>query len=157
MKSAKEIIGHIANYPSYKELKSRGECADFTRLLGKNFSRLVSFCYVKNGILFFAMLHPAGLQEFKRDSSINMIRSLLKTYNDFNKNTILSDVKDIKFFVTYSLKFRKTRPQPSKILFIEPSRGNFKNLAKNEKIYEKFERIRRAIKSNLRESGEKLC
>ena len=86
-----------------------------------------------------------------------MIRSLLKTYNDFNKNTILSDVKDIKFFVTYSLKFRKTRPQPSKILFIEPSRGNFKNLAKNEKIYEKFERIRRAIRSNLLESGEKLC
>lgn len=154
MKDAKSIINHIVNNPSYKELKNHSECGNFMKLLGKNFNSLIKFCYVKNNILFFALLHPAGLQELKKDSSIKMIRSLLKTYNNFNKNSILSNILDIKFFIVKDLKFKNTKPLKSQILHIEPSCGNFINLAKNKEIYEKFEKIRQIIKVNIKKKED---
>lgn len=157
MKSAKDIINHLINYPSYKELKNHSECSKFLEILGRNLSQLVKFCYVKNNILFFVMHHPLGLQEMRSDSSINIIRSLLKTYCDFNKNSILCSVGDIKFFVAKNLTFTKTQAPKSEILFIEPSKGGFKNLAKNKQIYEKFEKIREIIRANLCKNGENFA
>lgn len=157
MKSSKEIISHIINLPSYKELKNHSECDQLIQMLGQNFSRLIKFAYVKNNTLFFILLHPAGMQELKRDSSINRIRSILKTYLNFNKNSILANVVEFKFFITNQPISRQIEPLQSKILFVEPSFGEFKNLAKNEKIYEKFEKIRKIIKSNLAKNGESFA
>lgn len=149
MKDAKFIIDHILNNPSYKELKSRSECLEFTKLLSLNHQRLIAFCYVKNNILFFALLHPLGLQELKRDNNISMIKGLLKIYCSVNKDSKLAQISDIKFFVTKNLRFKEPLKIQEKPIYIEKSKGNFINLAKNPQIHSKFEDIRVAIRSNL--------
>ena len=152
MKDAKTIIRHIIDNPSYKELKNRSECGEFLKLLSLNHRRLIAFCYEKNGVLFFALFHPLGLQELKSDSSIKMLKGLLKIYSSVNFDSRLARVTDVKFFVTKHLKFKKpTDPYETKRFFAyaESAKGEFVNLAKDEQIYAKFENIRRAIKQNL--------
>ncbi|QKG28868.1 hypothetical protein [Campylobacter sp. RM16187] len=149
MKDAKFIIDHILNNPSYKELKSRSECLEFTKLLSLNHQRLIAFCYVKNNILFFALLHPLGLQELKRDNNISMIKGLLKIYCSVNKDSKLAQISDIKFFVTKNLRFKQESKILLKIVNFEKSKGEFINLAKNPQIHAKFEAIREKIKANL--------
>ena len=152
MKDAKTIIRHIIDNPSYKELKNRSECGEFLKLLSLNHRRLIAFCYEKNGVLFFALFHPLGLQELKSDSSIKMLKGLLKIYSSVNFDGRLARVTDVKFFVTKHLKFKKpTDPYETKRFFTyaEPAKGEFVNLAKDEQIYAKFENIRRVIKQNL--------
>lgn len=149
MKDAKFIINHIVNDPFFHELKSRNECGEFLKLLGLNYRRLITFCYVKNNILFFALNHPLGLQELKRDSSINMIKGLLKIYSNFNKASKFAQISDIKFFVTKNLRFKIEVKKTPKILYIERSKGEFVNLAKDEQIHAKFETIREKIRANL--------
>lgn len=152
MKDAKTIIRHIIDNPSYKELKNRSECGEFLKLLSLNHRRLIAFCYEKNGVLFFALFHPLGLQELKSDSSIKMLKGLLKIYSSVNFDSRLARVTDVKFFVTKHLKFKKpTDPYEKKRFFTyaEPAKGEFVNLAKDEQIYAKFENIRRVIKQNL--------
>ena len=142
MKDAKTIIRHIIDNPSYKELKNRSECGEFLKLLSLNHRRLIAFCYEKNGVLFFALFHPLGLQELKRDSSIKMLKGLLKIYSSVNFDGRLARVTDVKFFVTKRLKFKKpTDPYETKRIFTyaEPAKGEFVNLAKDEQIYAKFE------------------
>ena len=107
MKDAKTIIRHIIDNPSYKELKNRSECGEFLKLLSLNHRRLIAFCYEKNGVLFFALFHPLGLQELKSDSSIKMLKGLLKIYSSVNFDGRLARVTDVKFFVTKHLKFKK--------------------------------------------------
>ena len=152
MKDAKTIIRHIVDNPFYKELKNRSECGEFLQLLSLNHRRLIAFCYEKNGILFFALFHPLGLQELKSDSSIKMLKGLLKIYSSVNFDSRLARVTDVKFFVTKHLKFKKaTDPYEKKQIFTyaEPAKGEFVNLAKSERIFEGFEKIRIAIKQNL--------
>ncbi|MDO5046346.1 hypothetical protein [Campylobacter sp.] len=149
MKDAKFIINHIVNSPFFYKLKNQSECAKFIRLLSLNHQRLIAFCYVKNNILFFALTHPLGLQEFKRDSNINMLKGLLKIYASANEGSILAQISDIKFFVTKNLRFKTTPKIQEKSIYIEKSKGNFINLAKNPQIHSKFEDIRVAIRSNL--------
>ena len=152
MKDAKTIIRHIVDNPFYKELKNRSECGEFLRLLSLNHRRLIAFCYEKNGVLFFALFHPLGLQELKSDSSIKMLKGLLKIYSSVNFDSRLARVTDVKFFVTKHLKFKKAiNPYEKKQIFTyaEPSKGEFANLAKSERIFEGFEKIRLAIKQNL--------
>ncbi|MGB2552939.1 hypothetical protein ACPF04_07135 [Campylobacter sp. MOP51] len=149
MKDAKFIINHIANNPFFYKLKNQSECAKFVKLLSLNHQRIIAFCYVKNSILFFALKHPLGLQEFKRDSNINMLKGLLKIYASANEGSILGQISDIKFFVTKNLRFSATPKIPKKQIYIEKSKGKFINLAKNPQIHAKFENIREAIRSNL--------
>lgn len=149
MKDAEFIINHIVNNPFFYKLKTQSECAKFVKLLSLNHQRLIAFCYIKNSVLFFALTHPLGLQEFKRDSNINMLKGLLKIYTKANEDSILAQISDIKFFVTKNLRFRAASEIQKKRIYVERSRGEFINLAKNPQIHAKFESIRDAIRANL--------
>ncbi|AII15124.1 hypothetical protein CIG1485E_1291 [Campylobacter iguaniorum] len=144
MKSS-EIINHILENPLYKNLKSSKECKDFLNLLGKNRVNLIKFAYIKEATLFIAVSHPLALQELKNDNIISQIKTLLKSYINFNPKTSLKPCNDVKFFVTKIVKFKKASPTPSKIM-IEKSNGEFVNLAQNSEIYTLFENLRIAIK-----------
>ena len=64
----------------------------------------------------------------------------------------LARVTDFNFFVKNNLKFKNaTDPYEKKRIFTyaEPAKGEFANLAKNERVFEGFEKIRLAIKQNL--------
>ena len=97
MKDAKFMIDAIHENPLYKEkLSMADECQELLRLMGKAKRFYIAFCYVREGILTFVLTHPSGLLELRRDSSINDIKGLLKTFCKFNKNSIFASVIEPK-------------------------------------------------------------
>ena len=148
MKSTKDIIKEIQNSPLYDKIR---DLQNFTRCLSNAHQQVIAFIYVKDSILFIACKHNLGLQELKRDSNINLIKELLKTYAKFRPLSNLKEVKDIKFFdaTEYMKKRRKKEQLLKKALEIKPyyelSKGKFKNNIKNPEIYAKFEEIRELI------------
>ena len=172
MKDAKFMIDAIHENPLYKEkLSMADECQELLRLMGKAKRFYIAFCYVREGILTFVLTHPSGLLELRRDSSINDIKGLLKTFCKFNKNSIFASViepkplseinyiknkkeENIRFIVSKYLKF--FTPQiPQRSNFITPaSKGEFKNLATNEQIYKKFEELREIL---LKKNEQPRC
>lgn len=97
MKDAKFMIDAIHENPLYKEkLSMADECQELLRLMGKTKRFYIAFCYVREGILTFVLTHPSGLLELRRDSSINDIKGLLKTFCKFNKNSIFASVIEPK-------------------------------------------------------------
>lgn len=150
MKSAKSIIKEIQTSPLYDSINDKRK---FLSLLSKTHQKLIAFIYTKNQILYFACKHNAGLQELKRDSNINLIKELLKTYVKFHPKSNLKEVKDIRFFV--ASKFMKKKKKIKEIFklnlppkFIDPSNGKFKNHIKDEKTHVMLEEIRKLILAN---------
>ena len=163
MKDAKFMIDAIHENPLYKEkLSMADECRELLRLMGKAKRFYIAFCYVREGILTFVLTHPSGLLELRRDSSINDIKELLKTFCKVKKDSIFASVikskplseinyiknkkeENIRFIVSKYLKFFTPQP-PQRSNFITPaSKGEFKNLATNEQIYKKFEELREIL------------
>lgn len=147
MQNAKELIDHIYKNPLYKKLKPANECREFVALLSRAHQNLIAFCFLRGEELVFALKHPLGLSELKRDSSIFMIKGLLKTFlkakSALGEESALKDVSEIKFFVTDLLKFKpvilETRITPLR------SKAKFANLAKDSDIFAKFEELRAVI------------
>ncbi|WP_188116445.1 hypothetical protein [Campylobacter concisus] len=119
----------------------------------------------------FVLTHPSGLLELRRDSSINDIKELLKTFCKVKKDSIFASVikskplseinyiknkkeENIRFIVSKYLKFF-TPQTPQRSNFIMPaSKGEFKNLAENEQIYKKFEELREIL---LKKNEQARC
>ncbi|MBE2985142.1 hypothetical protein CCAL9344_02735 [Campylobacter sp. RM9344] len=146
MKDAKNLIEHIYKNPLYKNLHKANDCRELVLLMSKTHQSLIAFCYLKHTTLYFALKHPLALQELRRDSSINMIKGLLKAHSSIKKESNLGSVEDIKFFVTKSLIFLQPTQNELKIL-CPKSKGKFANLAKDEKIHAKFEEIRAILQA----------
>lgn len=147
-----EAINHLLDLPEFTKLKSFNETTNVLKsLLGKSKSALVKFAYERenNGefTLFIVVAHPMALQELKHDSNIFLIKSLLKKYALFNPNSRVKSPNFIKFLVaktfdTKTINFMEFTPQK----FIEKSKGEFENRAKDERIHALFERLRETIK-----------
>lgn len=150
MKSAKNIIEEIQTSPLFNDVNDKRK---FLNLLSKTHQKLIAFIYLKDQILYFACKHNVGLQELKKDSNINLIKELLKTYIKFHPDSNLNGIKDIKFFV--ASKFMKKKEKIKEIFkinlppkFIDPSNGEFKNNIKDKKNHALFEEIRKLILAN---------
>ena len=150
MKSAKNIIEEIQTSPLFNDVNDKRK---FLSLLSKTHQKLIAFIYLKDQILYFACKHNVGLQELKKDSNINLIKELLKTYIKFHQDSNLNGIKDIKFFV--ASKFMKKKEKIKEIFkinlppkFIDPSNGEFKNNIKDKKNHALFEEIRKLILAN---------
>ncbi|MBR8462446.1 hypothetical protein KDE13_04260 [Campylobacter sp. faydin G-140] len=145
MKDAKTIIEHIYDYPLLsKNLRRANECHELVSLFPKAHQNLIAFCYVRENTLFFALKHPLGLSELKRDSSIFMIKGLLKTIISSRKDSIFTHIKEIKFFVTKLLKFKEQ--EHYRTIYRPKSKGEFINLCKDSEFYTKFEELREILK-----------
>lgn len=151
MKDAKSIITkHFYNNPKYKTLSAANECGMLMQLMPNNVKPLIYFCYVKAKTLFIVVRHPVGLSELKRDSSINMIKGLLRAIIAGKElqglSSVFSDVVDIKIYIAkIANKERNLKPLPT-IKTALNSRAEFKNLAKNSAVFAAFERLREVIK-----------
>lgn len=150
MKSAKNIIEEIQTSPLFNDVNDKRK---FLSLLSKTHQKLIAFIYLKDQILYFACKHNVGLQELKKDSNINLIKELLKTYIKFHPDSNLNEIKDIRFFV--ASKFMKKKEKIKEIFkinlppkFIDPSNGEFKNNIKDKKNHALFEEIRKLILAN---------
>ena len=163
MKNAKFLINTIHENPLYKEkLSMANECQQLLELMGKAKRFYIAFCYVREGVLTFVLTHPTGLLELRRDSSINDIKRLLKTFCKFNKNSVFNSIltpkpineinyaknkkeENIRFVVSKFLKFFTPQPTQRSNFIMPASKGEFKNLATNEQIYKKFEELREIL------------
>ena len=172
MKNAKFMIDAIHENPLYKEkLSMADECQELLRLMGKSKRFYIAFCYVRAGVLTFVLTHPSGLLELRRDSSINEIKGLLKTFCKVKKDSIFASViepkplneinyiknkkeDNIRFIVSKYLKFFAPQPPQMSNLITPASKGEFRNLATNEQIYKKFEELREIL---LKKNEQARC
>lgn len=144
MKDSKTIISHLKKHPSLKTLEKE-ECYELLiRLLPNSLSNFIKFIYTKHDTLFFVLTHPSAKMEFNYKR--NLIKGLLKKLETFHPKCKCINLKEIKAFVTNKKIEKNYEAKSSEIFYKERSSGNFKNEAKDEKLYELFEKIKEEIK-----------
>ena len=153
-KSIKQIITHVQNSPLYAKFRVR---SDFIKVLPKPWQKLIAFIYTKENVLMIAVKHPLGLQELKRDSSIKLIKDILKIFARTHKFSEFSENMEVKFFIPTRTMSKKRKQElarfahsNSDIIAPEKSQGKFANNIKDEKIHKIFEEIREIIIANRR-------
>lgn len=156
MKSS-QIISHIINLPKNKKLKSINETNSVLKsLMGNKYNALIKYAYQKQiegkTYLIIIAAHPAAKLEFKHDSRKSSLKLITKYYIQHNPNTSLKVPDEIQIFVQKMSGLSKKpmyeiyKPDHYK----EKSKGEFENLAKDEKIHEGFEDIRKLILKNVK-------
>ena len=138
MKKINEILSHLKNNPEFKKINTSTLIKNFIEVLPPKLKKGVKFAYVKNQILYFVLTHPVYKMEFEYNKGD--IKSLLK------KATI-ENVNDIAFFVTNKIE-KKEEPIQESPLYDERSYGIFENKSTDEKLFRKFEEIRKIIKES---------
>ncbi|WP_458701115.1 hypothetical protein ACKGJI_03195 [Sulfurospirillum sp. 1307] len=146
MKDSKTIISHLKKHPSLKTLQ-KSECYEaLLELLPNSLSNFIKFIYTKHDTLFFVLTHPSAKMEFNYKR--NLIKTLLNTLETFQPKCKCINLKEIKAFVTNKQVEEKIDKNSSFIYYKERSSGKFENIAKNEKLYDLFEKIRKEIKKS---------
>ncbi|WP_419765062.1 MAG: DUF721 domain-containing protein [Arcobacter sp.] len=138
MKNANEILTHLKYYPEFKKINTNITIERLINALPLKLKKGIKFGYIKNQTLFFVLTHPVYKMEFEYNKSL--IKSLLKKAN-------IANVNDIKFFVTNVIE-KKEEVHEQKDFYIERAHGIFENFCKDEKLRNKFEEIRKVIKSS---------
>ncbi|MCR4941384.1 MAG: hypothetical protein K5978_01145 [Campylobacter sp.] len=154
MKSAKTLIKHIYNDPSYKKLRSMRECSLLLKSLRPELRHYVAFCSVKNECLCFTLTHPAGKTELNNDSSISEIKCLLKILNLKAKKdmqiSIFENIQKIDFKLLRKDQIYKiAEEKTAKIIKRTRAKGDFINSCKDKKLRIKFEELRVLLKANF--------
>ena len=110
----------------------------FIDVLPLKLKKGVKFAYIKNQTLYFVLTHPVYKMEFEYNKAL--IKSLLKNFK-------IANVEEIAFFITNVIE-KKEENKIEQNVYKERSYGIFENLAKDEKIFKKFENIREIIKNS---------
>jgi hypothetical protein len=147
MKDSNTIISHLKRHPSLKTLEQE-ECFDIlVKLLPNSLSNFIKFIYIKNSTLFFVLKHPSAKMEFNYKR--NLIKDILKRIEKFHPNCKCINLTDIRAFISNKKETKIEAKNNATIFYEERSNGKFKNIAKDERLNEIFEKIRKEIlKSN---------
>jgi len=145
MKNIKDILKHTPL--PYDKIKMQRCLKLVTSGLPAHLKNGISFMYLKEETLHFVTKHPAiNFELYQKLADIKMILRAIQ-----KKNRCLSvKITNIKAYTNF--KKEKTPPKIDSntkfydINYSKPT-GNFKNRAKNKKIFEKFEEIREIIKT----------
>lgn len=138
MKKISEILNHLKNNPEFRKINTSSSINSFIEILPLKLKRGVKFAYIKGQTLYFVLTHPVYKMEFEYNKGD--IKSLLK-------KSKIANVEDIVFFVTNKIEKKEEDKEPI-LLYQERSYGIFENKAKDEKIFKKFEEIRKLIKGS---------
>lgn len=138
MKKISEILSHLKNNPEFRRINTSSSINSFIEVLPLKLKKGVKFAYVKNQTLYFVLTHPVYKMEFEYNKGD--IKSLLK-------KSKMANIEDISFFVTNKIE-KKDEENRNFELYKERSYGIFENKAKDEKIYKRFEEIRKIIKGS---------
>ena len=138
MKKINEILSHLKNNPEFRKINTSFLIMKFINVLPLKFRKGIKFGYIKNQTLYFVLTHPVYKMEFEYNKAD--IKSLLKNFK-------IANVEDIGFFITNVIE-KKEEPKEPTPLYKERSYGIFENRAKDEYIFEKFEKIREIIKNS---------
>lgn len=138
MKKINEILSHLKNNPEFRKINTSFLIMKFIDVLPLKLKKGVKFAYIKNQTLYFVLTHPVYKMEFEYNKAL--IKSLLKNFK-------IANVEEIAFFVTNVIE-KKEENKIEQNVYKERSYGIFENLAKDEKIFKKFENIREIIKNS---------
>ncbi|CAD7287316.1 hypothetical protein LMG7974_00235 [Campylobacter majalis] len=152
MKDIKSIIkSHIYENPLYKKVYHAKQCRDILNLLERRKRELIVFAYVRDNTMFLAVTHPLAKQELSHDSSIKMIKNLLKMHILANENSIFKNITQIVVFVLKNIKFQAPKDPfvTNYPKFKQKSKGEFVNRAKTDTIYNAYEELREILRRNI--------
>ena len=138
MKKINDILTHIETLPEFKKFNTIKSIAKFIDILPAKLKNGIKFAYVKNRTLFFVLTHQVYKMEFKYNKE--EIKNLLEKYQ-------FDDISDIDFFVTNNINVEKNK-KIEDTKYEERSLGIFENKVKDEKLFSKFENIRKIIKES---------
>jgi len=142
MKNIKEILKHTPL--PYDKIKIQRCLKLVTSGLPVHLKNSISYMYLKGETLHFVTKHPAiNFELYQKLADIKMmLRAIQK------KNRCLSvKITNIKAYSNFAKKQKPQKIQNDLKFYIQKPNGNFKNRAKNKKIFEKFEEIREIIKT----------
>lgn len=143
MKTAFDILSHIVSLNQFHKIAMQLNVARFIHHLPLSLKRGVAFSYVRENVLFFALKHPSFKQEF--NYKLPLIKSALNTFQK-QENRLL-EITEIRTFISDKIPQKKeveTHIQTK----AELAKGEFINLAKDEDIFNRFEKIRKEILCN---------
>ena len=104
----------------------------------------ILYMYLKNETLYFATKHQAiNFELYQKLSDIKLMLNLIQ--KKMNRCKTIK-VSNIKAFTSYTKK-QKININHNIKFYLKNPKGDFKNLAKNEKIHQAFEEIRNIIKN----------
>jgi hypothetical protein len=144
MKNIKEILKHLPL--PYDKIKTQKCLKLLIKGLPIHYQNNILYMYLKGETLYFVTKHQAI--NFELYQKLNDIKTMLRfIQNKTNKCKSIS-ISNIKAYTTYI----KKQSTPTKIdstikFYIKEKNGDFENKAKNKKIYEAFEEIRKIIKN----------
>ena len=144
MKNIKEILNHLPI--PYDKIKIQKCLQLLIKGLPLHHKNNIIYMYLKGETLYFVTKHQAiNFELYQKLSDIKLMLRLIQ--NKTNKCMSIK-ISNIKAYTTYT----KNKPIINKLnsdikFYIKTKNGDFKNLAKNKKIYEAFEEIREIIKN----------
>ncbi|MFK5976187.1 MAG: hypothetical protein QM493_06740 [Sulfurovum sp.] len=148
MKKAYEIISHLSSQPQFRLLKCQECYQKYIRLLGNKWSKAVAFIYIKDDTLFVAVKHPAFKMELSYDYNKNLLRSLLRQLNQYDKSCDMMKASSVVVFHSKYFPIEKTKEAYKSVPhYSERANGDFTNYGEDS-LKEKFENIQRVIKCN---------
>jgi hypothetical protein len=153
MKNAASILSVLSVKKQFKPLSHHSCYKKFMDLLPPRFQRAISFVFVRDDTLFLALSHPGYKMELNYNKDV--LKSLLTLFSAENGECSFMQVKDLVVFVS-----RYAPPpdgyggetSPSVPRYGELARGRFEIEVENEKLRERFERIRDIVSSARRGS-----
>lgn len=151
MKNSQNIISCLINkIPNFKVFRELERLKIFLPL---DMRKSVVYISLKNNTLFFAFDHPAYAYEFRRHE-IDNIKTSLQDYKE-QFPSIPPEVKITSFVPGNFIKpFKESEKNTTHVMiYKEHSEAKFENIAKDEKLYNEFEAIRKIILKNLDING----
>ncbi len=150
MKNASFIVSHLRVSPEFKNLKKEQSYKKLLLFLPKSLTNGILFMYHKNDTLFFVLKHQLFLMEFKsiqRSDKYrqNFIKTKLKELIGIDSECKCIDATNIKAVVAKHYDNKEEEKSNSLPLYIEKSKGKFKNNITDKKLHNIAENIREII------------
>jgi len=144
MKNIKTILKHL-QLPYDDKIKMQRCLKLLTKGLPSHLINNINYMYLKNDTLYFVTKHQAI--NFELYQKLNDIKTMLRFIQNKMKKCTSVKIENIKAYTQYVKKKPQIQTYNDIKFYIQKPNGDFKNLAKNKKIYEAFEEIREIIKN----------
>jgi len=138
MKNIKEILKHLPL--PYDKIKIQKCLKLLINGLPIHYKNNILYMYLKGETLYFVTKHQAiNFELYQKLSDIRLMLTLIQKKTGKCKSIKISN---LKAFSTYTKKQTTTNKNNDIKFYLKIKNSEFKNKAKNKKVYDKFEEIR---------------
>ena len=142
MKNANSILSHLSSLPQFRLLKPQVCYQKYIKLLKPHWQKGVAFVYIKEEVLFIAVIHPAFKAELNcnKDLLIDFLKMLNR--HDLECKKILA--KKVVIFHSKYHAISEDKEEETRPYYQEQAQGNFE-MPKDEALQECFKRMKEKI------------